>query len=269
MDINDCAYQIDAATTKEISTQELMVSVIIPCFNAENTIANCLESVFAQDHKNFEILVYDDASTDNTYNAAILLSTRHENITVYRGDNNIGAGAARSFLLKRATGDYIAFLDADDTWHPSKTTLQLTDLCRSGADLSICYYDIFDNRSNYRGTRTVPLPVNLATMHLANWIPMSMAIFNGNLENSRTMPSIRRRQDYAFWLQLFKSNPQMRCYVTRSILGRYNRTGEGLSSNPLKNFRDTLKMFVVTQNYPAIVSLIFVFTNTVIRLFRA
>ena len=116
------------------------VSVIIPCFNSEKTVMRALESVRSQQYQPDEILVYDDASDDDTFALLENYSLRFPKVSIYRGEENKGVGFARQFLINKATGTFIAFLDSDDAWHPNKLQEQLAKLVCSGADICICEY---------------------------------------------------------------------------------------------------------------------------------
>lgn len=94
-----------------------MVSVIIPCYNAENWILECLKSVINQTYKNIEVLIVDDGSTDNTHN---LIKTISDSRIVYYFKTNGGHSSARNLGLKNCNGDWIAFLDSDDIWDINK-----------------------------------------------------------------------------------------------------------------------------------------------------
>ena len=101
------------------------VSVIIPAYNSANTIIRALQSVVAQTRAPLEIIVVDDASTDNTREvAANFASTSSIPLRVITQSSNGGPSAARNTGWDAASGDYIAFLDADDQWHPRKIELQ-------------------------------------------------------------------------------------------------------------------------------------------------
>lgn len=107
-----------------MATQPPLVSVIIPCFNAENTIARAIASVRAQDYPSVEIITVDDCSADNT--VKILAEQQGAGEFRYvKLDRNSGAAAARNEGLRLARGEYIAFLDADDEWLPSKLSKQM------------------------------------------------------------------------------------------------------------------------------------------------
>ena len=101
------------------------VSVIIPAYNSESTITRALQSVTAQTRAPKEIIVVDDASTDNTREiAANFASTSSIPLRVITQSSNGGPSAARNTGWDAASGDYIAFLDADDQWHPRKIRIR-------------------------------------------------------------------------------------------------------------------------------------------------
>src|SRR5688500_16843212 len=98
----------------EQSSQIPLVSVIIPTYNAAEFIGETLDSVFAQTFKNFEVIVINDGSSDNVQLEQVL--QRYPVNLHYIKQDNQGAAAARNAGLHAATGEFVAFLDADDTW---------------------------------------------------------------------------------------------------------------------------------------------------------
>ncbi|PYS98211.1 MAG: glycosyltransferase family 2 protein [Acidobacteria bacterium] len=102
-----------------------MISVVIGAFNAEEFIAEAIESVLSQSYKNFEVIVVDDGSTDNTHRVVESFSDR--GVVLVTQENN-GAAAARNRAIEIAKGDYLAFLDADDVWTEFKLESQLNEL---------------------------------------------------------------------------------------------------------------------------------------------
>jgi glycosyltransferase involved in cell wall biosynthesis len=92
-------------------------SVIIPLYNKENFIENTLQSVFNQEFYDFEILVVNDCSTDTSLEKVMALS--HPKIKIIEHSKNKGLSASRNTGIKAATANYLAFLDADDIWHPT------------------------------------------------------------------------------------------------------------------------------------------------------
>ncbi|MGA2399050.1 MAG: glycosyltransferase family A protein [Steroidobacteraceae bacterium] len=97
------------------------VSCVIPVFNGERFLPEAIESVLAQGLADMEIIVVDDGSTDGTPDAA----ARFEKQVIYVRQDNAGPANARNHGIRRASGDFVAFLDSDDLWHPQKTAIQL------------------------------------------------------------------------------------------------------------------------------------------------
>jgi len=110
-----------------------LVSVVIPAYNAAKTLADAVASVLAQTYGPFEILICDDGSTDGTAEVA----KRFGPPVHYFFRENKGPAAARNLGLRNAAGKYIAFLDADDLWHPRKLAIQIA-LMEANPDVSIC-----------------------------------------------------------------------------------------------------------------------------------
>ncbi len=105
--------------------QNQKISVIIPLYNAEKYLSQALESVLIQQPHPYEIIVVDDCSTDGSVEVAEKFTDK---VTLIRRDSNKGCGAARNLGIKHATGDFLAFLDADDLWSNNKLITQLTFL---------------------------------------------------------------------------------------------------------------------------------------------
>lgn len=99
-----------------------LVSVIMNCFNCERYLKEAINSVYAQTYGNWEIVFWDNGSTDRSSEIA---QKYDDKIQYYRGDETISLGAARNEALKRAQGEFIAFLDCDDLWMPEKLALQI------------------------------------------------------------------------------------------------------------------------------------------------
>jgi glycosyltransferase involved in cell wall biosynthesis len=102
---------------------KVRVSIIIPTYNREKFILRALQSAINQTFQDFEVLIIDDASTDNTYKT--VLSLKNEKIRYFKLDNNVGQCVARNYGIGKSSGEYIAFLDSDDEWLPTKLEKQI------------------------------------------------------------------------------------------------------------------------------------------------
>jgi len=125
-----------------MSEEKALVSVIIPLFNAEAHIVQCLNSVLTQTWPNIEVIIVDDGSTDES--AALSKTFESDKVKLYRQTNK-GASAARNYGLKQATGKYIQFLDADDLLSTNKIEAQVETLNQHADCIAICDTVYFDD----------------------------------------------------------------------------------------------------------------------------
>ncbi len=144
------------ASTELQIDDEPLVTVVIPAYNAESTLAECLESVVGQRYRNLEIIVIDDHSTDATTNIAQEYVEKDGRIHVLR-KNNAGPGAARNDGLRLARGKYLQFVDADDVLDPAaiSTTVEIAE--RTHADLVSFDFTLLSNGQIASRSGAVPL----------------------------------------------------------------------------------------------------------------
>jgi len=114
------------------------VSVIIPAYNRANIVRETVDSVLRQTYAQFEVIVVDDGSTDNTRE---VLATYRDPRVRYFYKTNGGLSSARNFGLSAATGEYIAFLDSDDVWRPWKLSAQV-EIFRRHSDVGMSWSDM-------------------------------------------------------------------------------------------------------------------------------
>lgn len=251
-----------------MKTEDIRISVVIPCYNAEKTIEKAINSVLNGNFLPHEILIYDDFSNDNTASIIEDKFVNNQLVSFYKGTANKGAGYARQVLLEKATGNFIAFLDADDWWYPRKLEQQVSILSVEKCDIVTCGYDVYAESGEILGSRIPFSIINIWSMHLANWLSTSMTIFRKDLTCAAEMPQIRKRQDYGFWLKIFKNNKHIKCSVVNERLGGYLRRSNSLSSGKISNLRHNYMMFRKVLGYSHISSAVFVFLNVIVRLFR-
>jgi UDP-glucose 4-epimerase len=138
-------------TTQTHQIQENpLVSVVIPCYNAEVFIADAIESVLAQTYDNLEILITNDGSSDGT-EAVIKHYLNNPKVRYFKHETNRGIPAARNTAIRQARGEYVAFLDSDDTWLPNKIEAQLQVFSRDVTrQVGLVWSDAYmkDNRGN-------------------------------------------------------------------------------------------------------------------------
>jgi glycosyltransferase involved in cell wall biosynthesis len=166
--VRDCEA---APVTIRTDLQSALVSVVIPAYNAEDTIDETLDSVRAQTHRNLEIIVVDDGSRDRTATRAEAHAAVDERVRVLR-QPNAGVAAARNTGIAAARAELVAPVDADDLWHPCKTERQLSAMAQGGEQVGLvyCWSAVVDRTGAIIFDREKP-------RHQGNVIP---ALFAGN-----------------------------------------------------------------------------------------
>jgi len=141
----------NAAPKRDTREPERLVSVVIPSYNAAKTITRAIRSALEQDYEPLEVIVADDCSTDSTQD--VVRNIRDHRVNLVPSSANRGAAGARNRGIRRATGNYVAFLDADDLWHPSKISTQVRMIeDNPKTTLVTCDCVFFDGSGNPRGT---------------------------------------------------------------------------------------------------------------------
>lgn len=124
--------------------RKIEISIIIPAFNAEKYIEKCIKSALNQTFKNIEIIVVDDGSTDRTPQICDDIAVIYNNVKVYHIPNS-GVAAARNLGIEKTSGDYIQFIDSDDTIAPSLTEQLYINMINHKADISLCGFYLLSN----------------------------------------------------------------------------------------------------------------------------
>ena len=186
-----------------------LVSVIVPVYNNHQTLRETLDSILQQDYRPLEIVIVDDASEDESFAFAKAYSQQHRQqdtkFIVHQNKTNRGAGATRNNALELATGRYMTFLDADDLWKPHKLTTQLKALESSGRQVCYSAYEIFEgNPSKPIAVHHVFQELTYEKLHKTNYLGNLTGIYDTATIGKITITSIRKRQDWAMWLDVLK-----------------------------------------------------------------
>ena len=214
---------------------EPSISVVIPAYNAESTIERSLQSVANQSLKATEVIVIDDASTDDTIAIVREFSTTSEMIIrILHSEQNAGPGSARNRGWDNSTGEFIAFLDADDVWHPQKLEIQVREMRRNRSFVMSCHERIVSASHMFPGideTKVLTRELNLNDFIIKNRCSTPTVMVQKSI-NERYKSNKRHAEDYLLWMEiianhgnaLFISSPLTSC--TNSIYG-----GSGLSGS--------------------------------------
>lgn len=182
-----------------------LVSIITPTFNSSNYISQTIYSVLNQTHQNWEMIIVDDCSTDETFSVISNFATQDVRIKVFKLDQNSGAGIARNFAIQEASGNYIAFLDADDLWKPEKLEKQLHFMQVQKIPFTFSFYETIDEIGNLRNeTITTPSKITYKQLYYCNWIGNLTGIYSVDFFGKIPISAIKKRQDWMLWLQIVK-----------------------------------------------------------------
>ena len=199
----------------------VLVSVIMPTYNCGKFIADSVESVIEQTVTDWEIQIVDDCSTDNTVEVLKPYLEKYPNIHYSCLATNSGPAVARTEAIKNAAGKYCAFLDSDDLWSPDKLEKQIAFMNETGAKFSCTAYSQMDADGNDLHTVMVP-PKKISyekCICLSNPIGNLTAMYDQEALGKFEVPPIRKRNDFALWLQILKKTEY--CYGMEEVLGRY------------------------------------------------
>lgn len=187
-----------------------LVSVVIPAFNAEETILQSIQSVLNQTHRKLELIIVDDASTDKTLQIASVCAKKDSRIHIIQHIKNLGVSYSRNHGIEVSQGEWIALLDSDDMWQPDKIEKQCKAI-RTSPSCSICFTGaafIDEQNHFYRYTLSVPQRIGYRELLKQNLISCSSVLVKKEALKLHPMicdPMIH--EDYATWLQILKDEP--------------------------------------------------------------
>jgi len=208
-----------------------LTSIITPCYNAAAYLEACIESVRQQVCQDWEMIIVDDASRDNSLTIARRYQEMDPRIRVIALSANRGVVGARNAALERAKGRYIAFLDSDDRWLPSKLELQLKAVASSGA--AVCYssYYSIDAAGHRTGIFHAPAQADYWRLLRGSCIGNLTGLYDASWLGKEPFRAVGH-EDYVMWLSLVKRAG--RAVGIGEPLAEY-RVGQGsLSGNKLR-----------------------------------
>ena len=208
-----------------------LVSIIMPSYNTGRFIAETVNSVLAQTYTNWEIIIVDDCSTDNTDEivAQFLSDSR---IKYLKNEKNSGAAVSRNRALREAKGKWIAFLDSDDLWAPDKLERQIAFMENNGYHFSYTNYSEIDEESKPLGKSvTGPKKIGKTGMYNYCWPGCLTVMYDAETVGLIQIADIKKNNDYAMWLKVCK---KAKCYLLNEDLASYRKRAGSISNHSYK-----------------------------------
>lgn len=231
-----------------------LVSIIMPSWNTEKYIAETIQSVIDQTYTNWELLIVDDCSSDNT--DEIVTSFKDDRIKYYHNKKNLGAALTRNKALREAQGEWIAFLDSDDLWMPEKLEHQIGFMKKNNYTLSFTEYEKIDEKSRPLNIYVSgPEKVNKHKMYNYDYIGQLTMMYSAKEFGLIQIKDIKKNNDYAIRLQLYKKNGTC-AYLLKENLAKYRVRKVSISHDKFrKKFKSHYDLFHLCDEKSVVVSM--------------
>lgn len=226
---------------------EYLVSIITPVYNAERFVSETIESIQNQTYDNWELLLVDDCSKDESYKIINRYMKNDDRIKYIKLDKNSGAAVSRNTGIKNAKGRFIAFVDSDDLWEPEKLEKQVSYMIDNKIGFTFTSYRYMKED----GTKTnkiakAPNKINYNGLLKNTIIGCSTVLLDRDIIGDFTMPLVKKGQDTATWLMILRN--QDYAYGIEEALVNYRIVGNSLSSNKFKALKRTWNTYRNVEN---------------------
>ena len=244
-----------------------LVSIITPTWNCGRWIAETIQSVQTQTYSNWEMLIVDDCSTDNTHEIVERFMADDSRIKYFCNEKNSGAALSRNLALREAKGRWIAFLDSDDLWVPEKLERQIQFMTENNYAFSYHKYSEIDEQSKDLGIMVSGIK------HISKWKQFDYCwqgcltvMYDTKTVGLIQIADIKKNNDYAIWLKAIKKAD---CYLLNECLAKYRkRTGSISNHSYIKLIKWHYKLFRKAENQNLIISAFNTFRNICFGIYK-
>ena len=236
-----------------------LVSIIMPSYNTAKYISDSIESVIAQTYTDWELIIVDDCSTDDSLK--VIRSFNDARIVVLQNEKNSGAAISRNYALREAKGKWIAFLDSDDMWTPEKLEKQIRFMKDNNYSFTFTDYRICLDGEWMPYINTAPNVVNKRKMYDYCYFSTITVMYDREKIGLIQIADLRKNNDYAMWLQAIE---KCNAYRLPECLSYYIKHEGSISSgNKTKLIKWHYKLFRDGLGKNAVVSGILTLNNLV------
>ena len=229
-----------------------MISIITATFNSENELLHTYNSIRNQTFVNWEWLITDDCSSDNTRELLESIATSDNKVTVLKNTENSGAAVSRNLSISLARGDFIAFIDSDDLWLPSKLEKQIKFMEENDINFSFTAYELIDEKGEKLGQQVDTHLKSFVTyddmLKKKATLGCSTVMLKRSAFEDISMPLLRTGQDYATWLKLLKVGHN--AHPITEILTQYRILPNSISRNKVKKARRQWQIYREIEKLP-------------------
>lgn len=217
---------------------EPLVSIITPVYNAAKFLSETIKSVQNQTYINWELLLVDDCSKDNSADIIKEFQKKDKRVKYIKLEKNSGASVSRNTGIKSAKGRFIAFVDSDDIWKPKKLEIQIHYMLNENLGFTFTSYRYMkENGIRTNKIAKAPNKIDYNGLLKNTIIGCSTVVIDRNIIGDFKMPLVRRGQDTATWLQILRNEKY--AYGIEDDLVNYRLVGDSLSSNKIKSLKRT------------------------------
>ena len=217
---------------------EPLVSIITPVYNAERFLSETIKSVKNQTYENWELLLVDDCSKDNSVSIIKEFQKNDHRIKYIKLEKNSGASVTRNTGIKNAKGRFIAFVDSDDIWESNKLEIQIKYMLDKKLGFTFTSYRYMkENGTKTNKIAKAPNKINYNGLLKNTIIGCSTVVIDRKIIGDFLMPLVKKGQDTATWLMILRS--QEYAYGIEEVLVDYRLVGNSLSSNKIKALKRT------------------------------
>lgn len=198
-----------------------LVSIITPSYNCARFLKETIDSVQAQTYQDWEMIIVDDCSTDNTADLVASYMSQDKRIRYFCNEKNSGAAVSRNKALREAKGKWMAFLDGDDTWAPNKLEHQIDFMLQNGFAFSYHEYEEMDEDSHLLGIHVSGKTcVSKWEMYSCCWPGCLSVMYDRDTIGLIEIADIKKNNDTAMWLKVAE---KAKCYLLPESLAYYRR----------------------------------------------
>lgn len=211
--------------------QSPLISIITACYNSEKFIGETIRSVLSQTYTNWELIIVDDCSSDNSVTIIETFSHTNSSIKLIKNTSNKGVAVARNTATKAAKGQYIAFLDSDDVWKPHKLQTQINFMVENNYNVCYSSYELIDEKGNILNKTINALPeLSLKKLLKSNYVGNLTGMYNTSKLGKIYVKNLRKRQDWLLWIEALKRSKKPAKGIQES-LAFYRVRENSMSSN--------------------------------------